>query len=138
MTFHLKLLDRFDRNKFFLSENSLHSPGDIKGSQSPFRISTLANFTLAYQRLQHGRLHATTRSLYRFKLVSYRNERKEEKTRTSHFYFVPFLFPRDTQRSVNTTKRRHIVPRVMAVACLSRCSYSMVDEIYRVSHRISF
>lgn len=62
------------------------------------------------------------------------DERKHGEIRESSLLFCPFSSARLVAFSVNTTKWRHIVSLVMAGACLSRCSHSMVDEIYRVSN----
>jgi len=140
ITFHLELLDQFERNilskwKIFYSSRNILA---IKGP-SFFRIPSSQispSLTTIY-------IWTSARELVSFWLIPYRKERKEEKTRATRavritFILSPFpLSPRDSQRSVNTTKWRHIVPRVMAATCLSRCSYSMVNEIYRVLHHIS-
>jgi len=117
---------------FYSSRNILA----IKGLPSLFKIpsSQISSSLITIY------IWTSARKLVSFWLVPYKNERREEKTRATRAVRITFILSfsslslRDSQRSVNTTKWRHIVPRVMAATCLSRCSYSMVNEIYRVLH----
>lgn len=114
-----------------------YSPGDIfavKGSPSLFRISPSQISPSLTTVWTSARDHP---SLYRSGWYLIETNAKRRKRGREIAFILSFSSPRETHSSVNTTKRRHIVPPVMAAACLSRCSYSMADEIYRVSHRIS-
>lgn len=121
---------------FILDENFFIHPKNIP------RLLQKVAVSIQYFHLRkfHSRLHATVLARI-VRIGRYErggdqvDERKHGEIWESSLLFRPFSSAKLVAFSVNTMKQRHIVSLVMAGACLSRCSHSMVDEIYRVCRR---